>query len=446
MAALSWTAIHYADRLWEEEATRKLATVAHAISENRVLLQPAALAQIRNLIEAEILIYDFQGALIAGTTSARGGLPFWQAIPPTSLREIVSKETAVVAYSGKPGPPTRQFFKVLSLVDRDRVILSVLVSEANLHRIMTQLARAICITAASGLLFLWVASYQITRWVVEPLEGLSAAIKRTSQGDWNFNIPESGPKELHPVARGFNQLLLELRDYRRRVQEAERMATAGAMAAGLAHEVRNPLTSLKMAGQLLCETLKDQPQQLNRAEAVVREARRLERVVAGLLDRTRQGLCRTPANLNDLVRRVEELAGPELAEKGMKMALDLEDGLPVLMLDGEKIEQIIWNLVRNGAEAMNAPGEITVRTRKRTEPVCHVCLQVDDHGPGLDAEAVEQALRPFFTTKTTGMGLGLAICRQIAEGHGGHLTIENRPEGGARAELCLPCEDDKGRG
>lgn len=445
VAFFSWTVVHYTSRIWDAQATSKLARVADVISSDPTLLNPAALVKIKRLIQADILIYNHRGRLVAATVHDGAAGPFMHAIPAGLLKELLDKGTLVVPIRAPGVIPSRQLFKVLNMARRDAVILSLAVSDVERVQLVHEVSWVVGVTAFSALVFLWVSSYQVARFVVEPLENLVDAMARVSSGRWDAVVPEQGPPELVEAAGSFNALVSQLNEYKRRVQEAERAATAGAMAAGLAHEIRNPLTSLKMAAQMLCEFLKDSPAELKKAEAIVREARRLEGILSETLQKSRQEFSREPGDLDGIVRRVGELAEAELSSRGLGISLELAGNLPPLMMDAEKIEQVVWNLVRNAADAMGSQGVVVLRTFFEREPVPRVCLQVDDSGPGLDEDALSQAFKPFFTTKEKGTGLGLAICREIARRHGGELTLQNLPGGGARAELCLFLGEGHGR-
>lgn len=440
LGVLTWSAIHYTSLSWEAQASRKLAHVADVMARDPAMFTPAALVRIKALIEADVLIYNYKGKMVLGTVQASDDMPYFSSVPANLLKEILARGILIVPVKSRGKVPARQLFKVLNLAGRNAVILSLVVSEAERLRFVREISWTIGVTALSGLILLWIFSYQVARFVSDPLEELASAMERAGAGKWDVLVPEKGPPELVAVARSFNYLIGQLKEYKRLIQEAERDATAGAMAAGLAHEIRNPLTSLKVAAQMLCEFLKDSPRELKRAEAIVRESRRLEKILNDLLARSRQELHRRREDLNDLVRQVGELAGEELLARGLSIRMELDPDLPPVMMDGEKIEQVIWNLIRNAADAMNAPGEIVLRTLCVRAPVSGVCLQVDDNGQGLDDEALRRAFKPFFTTKEKGTGLGLAICREIVRRHGGELTLANLPEKGARAEMCLPTE------
>jgi two-component system sensor histidine kinase HydH len=217
----------------------------------------------------------------------------------------------------------------------------------------------------------------------------------------------------------------------RETARARHLAALGEMSAVLAHEIRNPLTSLKGHSQLLVESLStlglEKPR--GKAERVVTEAVRLEQITNDLLDFVRQGeLDRAPTDLGQLLHQVaSERVPPE------RLVLVLPEESVVLPVDGGKLRQLLDNLVQNAVQAGDGPVEVELSA---TEPA--VTVSVRDHGPGLPAGQEERIFEPFVTTRVRGTGLGLAIARRIADRHGGTLTASTHPQGGALFRLTLP--------
>jgi len=217
-------------------------------------------------------------------------------------------------------------------------------------------------------------------------------------------------------------------------QEAARarhLAALGEMSAVLAHEIRNPLTSLKGHSQLLMENLQalglDKPR--SKAERVVNEAVRLEHITNDLLDFVKQGeLDRAPTDLGRLVQQAASEAVP-----ADRLVLVLPEESVVLPVDASKLGQLLGNLVQNAVQAGDGPVEVDLVVAESD-----VVLTVRDHGPGIPAGQEERIFEPFVTTRVRGTGLGLAIARRIADRHGGTLTASNHPKGGALFRLTLP--------
>jgi signal transduction histidine kinase len=226
---------------------------------------------------------------------------------------------------------------------------------------------------------------------------------------------------------------------------ATRVATVGEMAASLAHELNQPLCAVLLNAQtaqrLLAgpapdleearAALADIATQTNRANAIIARVRafvRHEAVLPQSLD------------LNDLIRETVELTRRDLALRGIGLELDLAEDLPAVLADRVQLQQVLLNLLRNGAEAIEAgAGAVrTLRVRSKRSDGDRVTGRVEDSGPGLAVEDLVRIFQPFYTTKPQGLGLGLAICRSLLTAHGGELTAGAAPLGGACLQFTLP--------
>jgi two-component system sensor histidine kinase HydH len=216
-------------------------------------------------------------------------------------------------------------------------------------------------------------------------------------------------------------------------EEKQRLSLVGEMSAVLAHEIRNPLASLKGHAQLLSEHLPATSADRTKADRVVLEASRLEALTSDLLDFVRTGpLDRVPTDPAGLVRLSVEDVAPD------GFTLRLEHAPERWPLDGARIRQVLTNLLRNAHQATPAGAP-------RPEVELHVedgrlIMRIRDHGQGLPKGQEKRIFDPFFTTRTSGTGLGLAVARRIVELHGGELTAECHAEGGAVFSIVLPGE------
>ncbi len=217
----------------------------------------------------------------------------------------------------------------------------------------------------------------------------------------------------------------------RQAERARHLAALGEMSAVLAHEIRNPLASLKGHAQLLEEGLQAPGAERTRSKAarIVDEAVRIERITTDLLDFVRQGeLARAPTDLADLVRlSIKEIVPPE------RLRLHFPPAPVRVSVDGARLRQVIENLARNAVQAGDGPVEISLQAEASS-----VALVVRDHGPGIPAGQEERIFEPFVTTRTRGTGLGLSIARRIVERHGGQVVASNHPQGGAVFRVTLP--------
>jgi two-component system sensor histidine kinase HydH len=205
----------------------------------------------------------------------------------------------------------------------------------------------------------------------------------------------------------------------------ERLVALGGMSSVMAHEIRNPLASLKGHAQLLVEDLEGKPRA--KAERVVKEAVRLERLTTSLLDFVRDG----PIDRRETEpRALMALALTDLDKD--RVEVTIEDSKP-MVIDAERLARAIHNLIDNALKADEGKVEVLV---KAGDGGGHT-ITVRDHGPGIPASDRARIFEPFVTTRTQGTGLGLAVARRIAEQHGGSLEGDNHPDGGAIFTLSV---------
>src|SRR5690606_401043 len=222
-----------------------------------------------------------------------------------------------------------------------------------------------------------------------------------------------------------------------RMQERDRLAALGQMAAGLAHEIKNPLGAIKGAAQLLADPgphgaeLDETSREF--VGIILEEVDRLDRVVGSVLDYARpSGGNPAPVDPNGVVRRTIQILSSDRERVSTEIVLELAEDLPRVQVDAEQLRQVIMNLVRNAIQAMNGGGRVVVRTRARsfarvrTEPVqSWVELSVTDSGPGISQKVLNNLFVPFFTTKNHGTGLGLAISQRIVRNAGGSIEVQS---------------------
>jgi two-component system sensor histidine kinase HydH len=242
--------------------------------------------------------------------------------------------------------------------------------------------------------------------------------------------------------------LTEQHEMQRRLIHQETLASLGQMAAGVAHEIRNPLGGIKMAVSLLAG-LGDRSARSTGssgsdglAREMVETARsavlEIEAIVSSLLDYARDTeLDRQPYDLERILAEVVQALGAEAASRGVRLSCEALPGLVVALLDGQKIRQVVTNVVRNGIEAAERrPGaRVDVRCVRHDGAIT---VDVTDNGAGMTAEERRQMFRPFFTTKPAGTGLGLAIVKKIVDLHGGEIHVESEPGRGTRVRIVLP--------
>jgi signal transduction histidine kinase len=312
---------------------------------------------------------------------------------------------------------------------------SALYTTSNEISLLSRLNRAaitaVVIAGSAAILLALFLSYSLVR----PVRALTTAASNLATGDLSHRVEVAGSNELETLGRTFNQMAesLQLAENGRR-----------AMTADIAHELRTPLAVQRAH----LEAIEDgvYPMSLESLGTIEEQNRLLTRLVEDLrtlamADAGRLDLQLTPTDLTDLVGRVARRFEPQAAEKDVLIDLSLDEACPRLWVDPQRIQQILHNLLSNALRYSPTGGRITQGL------ICHpdhVSLTIRDYGPGIPEDALPSIFERFYRADRSrsraegGTGLGLSIARKLAQAHGGDLTVENHPKGGAIFQLDLP--------
>jgi signal transduction histidine kinase len=253
-----------------------------------------------------------------------------------------------------------------------------------------------------------------------------------------YNEATEKLKASHEALAGeVHRLRGELNEKNRELQRRENLAALGQMAAGVAHEIRNPLGGIGLYASILQKELTDRPRQCDIARRISEGVENLERIVRDILAFAGNGTQRREAvNLGALMKSVDSQLERAVADAGA--TFEGADGLDEVWVRGDagRIERAVLNLCFNAIEAAGQGGRVRVRCGPRDGETATIV--VEDDGAGIDPAILHKIFNPFFTTKDCGTGLGLAIVHSIAESHGGFVRAGNRPGGGACFTLTLP--------
>ncbi|PYN71588.1 MAG: hypothetical protein DMD97_27050 [Candidatus Rokuibacteriota bacterium] len=225
-----------------------------------------------------------------------------------------------------------------------------------------------------------------------------------------------------------------------RLREAERLATAGELAAGMAHEIRNPLAAIVNATALLTDETGLTAEERSSTLAALRtEARRLNRILSDFLQLARpQQARRAPGDIREVVQHVSALIRDDRSRAPrVDVRVAVDPTVPRFAFDRDQVTQVLWNVALNGVEAMNGRGRLSLEVARKNDDVA---LAVSDTGPGIPSERLARVFEPFYTGKPNGSGLGLTIAERIVVAHGGRIEIDSQPGRGTRVTLLFPLE------
>lgn len=271
----------------------------------------------------------------------------------------------------------------------------------------------------------------LARSITSPIREIAATAERLGRGEYGARARVRTSDEVGRLAESVNAMAEAVRS---------RDAALKEMAASVAHEIRNPLNSIKLLLSLLDEQLGAQrgADAGQTMRTLHYEIGKLNRLIEEFLTYARPlTLMGDEVQAARLVARVQEMAAAEAEDRGVSVTVEVAGDLPTLHVDGQRLEQGLLNIVMNGIQAAGEGGWVRIRAERVGDGVD---LIVEDSGPGLSDEVAAAMFDPFYTTRADGTGLGLANARKIAEQHGGCILADNLPEGGARVILRLTRE------
>ena len=300
-----------------------------------------------------------------------------------------------------------------------------------------------------GLTFGALGSVFLASRIGRPLESLVEGTIRVARGDLKHRIDIPPGDEIGELAQNFNLMTAEILDDRRKLEEAagklmeaEKLATIGRLATALAHEIRNPLTAVKLNIQKIGQhpALNDlEREQVGIAETGIQQ---VEKLVKDILSYARAPQLHKDTFslqnlLDDAIRFVEE----QVDEKRIALKCDYAELKPI-DVDGDQLRSAFLNTLLNATEAVATGGVIEVRTSlEQREDGDVAAVSIRDDGAGIEAEALDSIFDPFFTTKSLGTGLGLTNARKVVELHGGTIHVESEPDAGTTVTIRLPYEE-----
>ncbi len=287
------------------------------------------------------------------------------------------------------------------------------------------------------ILLVAVISHLIGRNLTNPIKELVQFTQKVADGNLNEQCAVKTHDEIGDLTLAFNQMTRNLRNSRNELLSAERLATAGKMAASFAHEIRNPLSSMQMLAQMLMR--KDNLSEARGKQSmqyILEEIQRVDVIVKGFMDFARPAALKAVShNLNQVLQEVLDLMEANLNHHQITLVRKFTSHLPPISLDRDKLKQAFMNIVLNAMEAMPEGGILEILTLQDSD---EVRIDVVDTGVGISPEDLNRLFEPFFTTKSQGTGLGLANAKRILEQHGGDIQSKSVVGQGTTMSLWLP--------
>jgi len=430
-----------------------------------------------------VRVYNPDGTIVyASNRKELGRRPY----APEAFRKLIeSRETSGLTTSGddkilRYAVPIynepRCFTSQCHYHEKDKKVLGLLESAfassevdyiLQQNRITTLLLIGLFVFGIS--VFLCVILYH---FVSKPVALLEAGMKRIAKGELDAPIEIKTRDEMGLLANTFNSMTTDLKRYREnmenwtrsleaevkkktneimRAQEellnAEKLASLGRMAAGVAHELNSPLTGVVTFAHLMkSRTSPEDKQSQEDLQVIIDQANRCSRIIKGLLGFSRRaGFEMVEISVNDLLDNTISLVRNQARFHNIRFDIRLAPSLPLILADPNQLQQVFLNLIINAADAMNEKGVITISTRVLRTDADVLEIEITDNGPGIPEDMVGRIFEPFFTTKPVGKGtgLGLSVSYGIVKRHGGDIIVKSAPGQGASLFIRIPAQRKK---
>jgi two-component system NtrC family sensor kinase len=310
-----------------------------------------------------------------------------------------------------------------------------------------------------------IVAIKIAGQISKPIRAVADAAKKITEGDYSQQVDISSDDEIGFLAGNFNTMVSELARAQQELREwgetlerkveqrtaelkamqahmiqSEKLAGVGKLAAGVAHEINNPLTCVLTNSSLILEDLPPDDPRREDLQTIVDETLRCRKIVKGLLDFARQTKPqKQQLDLNKVTEDVLALVRNQASFHNIAIRTELDPDLPPVLADADQMRQVVLNIILNAADAMPQGGALHLRSNSDSQAK-RVILRISDTGPGIPLEFQDKLFEPFFTTKKTGTGLGLAIAYGVMERHNGQLKVESSPGRGTTIAIILSSE------
>jgi len=434
-SAASYAALWAVSRALEGRVRGQLLSASGVVARGDFAVNRAILLSVREITGAHVLTFTTAGVVLASTVEAgeRG--------------DLVARVTAAGVARGHEATPGAAsvvrmdcgvpcFVAFRPVEGRPGTVVALVADSSELVALTSAVTRTVLLAAALSVVVMMLASQVVARRVTAPLARLSDFAHGLTV-DAPYRRAPTGEDEIGQLAGAFNGMLDRVDQSREALLRSGKLALAGLLAARVAHDVRNPLSSIQMQAQLLRAETRE-PDQRATLDAILHDIDQVESVVSDLLELARPGAPRLqPAQVNTVVREALQQMSAQLRYRKIAVEDDLEEALPTVNLDAHRFKQALLNVLRNAADAIHAGGTIAVRTRRVDMAVV---IEVRDDGVGVDPAMVEQVFEPFVSTKPDGVGLGLVNTRAVVESHGGTIVLERQHPAGTCVRMSIPID------
>lgn len=414
-------AVREARRWVSDRRQEDAASTARLLQRAEYASNPALLSVAADLTNVDVVTFREDGSVVASS--------FPSDVPPDVRQRVLGPERPRPASCGESC-----FIAYADVLGTPGMVVAVIAGRGAPDLLTESTVNSIWLAGLVGVVLLVGASQVLARLVTARVQRLvDFAHKATS--DTSLRTEEDRD-EIGRLGAAFNAMLDRLEEKRLALMRSEKLAVAGMMAARVAHDVRNPLSSIKMRTQLLQAQAPVGSDDAVALAAVLRDVNQLDSVVRDLLETARPEAPTVElVAVADLVRAAAEPLRVQLTHRRIQLVVSVDDQAPPVWLDPGRIRRVLANVLANAADATRAGGSIAVATRVEQD---EQIIEVADDGVGIDPAVADRVFDPFVSTKPDGVGLGLVNAKAIVESHGGRITLDPRAPHGTLVTIRLP--------
>lgn len=425
-------------RSLEARVATQVQKTAAVISHSDFALNASILARVKAITDIDVITFTTSGAILASTLDHSRGAGLAASVTASdATRDLMSAAdgTSVLQHTECAGIPC--YLAYQRVPARSDAIIALMLDTSELSAATATITRTILLSAVLSIVVMVFVGQMVTRRVTGPLEQLVAFTHDASPGV-SRRRAVIADDEIGQLAMAFNQMLDRLDGAQDALVRSEKLAVTGLLAARVAHDIRNPLSSIKMQTQLLFQSRMSAEQAKPLLQAMLRDIDQVEAVVRDLLELARPGTLKlASADLNDTVSDVLKQLAPQMTHRKIAVAPDFAPALPPILLDADRFKQAVLNVSINAADAMPFGGTLRVATRA-IDAGSTLMLEISDDGVGVPPEILNRVFDPFVSSKHEGVGLGLVNAKAVIDGHGGRISLTPRQPKGTCVTIWLP--------
>lgn len=427
-------------RTLEQRVQKQVQSASEMISETDFAFNGVILERLKRITNADIVTYTASGQIIASTFGPEYS-DFVKQIQASHIgSNILSARSKFESRDLQfKGVPYRIVYRPVQ--SRPDAIVAFVADVSDKANAEATIIRAMLLLVIVMIFTMFMATQVLARRISLPLLQLVDVTRSVAAGDLSKKATVGGGDEIGILAKSLNDMVDDLRNSKEKLVESEKLAVAGLMAARVAHDIRNPLSSIKMQVQLLQPRLMPGQGKMELVRGILAQVDRVELVVEGLLDLARPSeIVPVRTSLHRFLEEILQQLDAQMRHRKIALSTHFDPSVPDLLLDVNRLTHGILNVLFNAAESMSTGGNIHLSTQ--LEPGGYVRLEISDEGEGIDPRVAQRVFEPFVTTKREGVGLGLVNARSVVEGHGGAIELIARHGGGTTAIIRLPVDGE----